>query len=568
MRKMKFTKLVTPLLILSLLAPIGANYQTSEAAKKPKLSISGTSNLTVGSSKKISVKSSGIKKLVKVSWKASGKAVKLSKKTGKSIKISGKKAGKSTITATVKYKVTAKSKTLTKKLKKKVTVKANDVIATTAPTAIATTAATTAPTVPPVIVPTTPATLAPTPTLGPQNLLAALSPYVENVGTCISYNSGWGGDGSVADSTTTAFIKENYNSLTAENEMKPEAILGWQANTITVAQAKNQGIYVPDNYTEATVPVMNYTNIDKLLAYAKENGVRVRYHGLLWHEQTSNWFFRKNYNGNAGYVTPEIMDARIEYYIKNIMKHVYSSEYADVVYCWDVVNEYFHMTECIGRINADEPEKIKPENVKCYYEVYGESIFEDPSSPETSPVKPNPAYVKKAFKWAHEVLQEFNRTDSVELVYNDYDTDLEDVRDMAIAVTSYINEKDELNPNGDKLVTTIGMQGHDKFGRNSVEGHIETFEAIADAGLNLQITEMDHNKDDKTVEDQLKYWRDMIVAVKNAVKDGAHFTGFSWWGLYDTKSWLGTEGSPLLCGTSVNDKKPAYYEVIKAAYQY
>ena len=359
--------------------------------------------------------------------------------------------------------------------------------------------------------------------------------------------------------------------------MKPEAILGYQANLVTVAQAKEQGIIVPDGYTESRVPVLNYTNIDKLLKYAKENGIRVRYHGLLWHEQMSNWFFRKDYNGNNAYVTPEIMDKRIEYYITNVMEYVYNEKYPyrDVIYCWDVLNEYHHMTECICRIRGTEspldPEDLDPkdkgEQVKCFYEVYKGAIFEDPTDPAHSPVKTNPEYVKKAFKTAYEILEKYNLTESVELVYNDYDTNVEAVRNTALGVTSYINSKDELNPDGKKYCTTIGMQCHDRLlPKWSIESHKATMDAFREAGMNFQVTEMDLQRKDKTEAEQLKYWSDFVTLIIDQVKQGATVTGFTWWGLYDSKSWIGTAGSPLLCGTSVKDKKPAYYTVIDTAY--
>ena len=62
---------------------------------------------------------------------------------------------------------------------------------------------------------------------------------------------GWGGSSAVADSATTAYIKENFNSLTAENEMKPCNVLGYQPTILTIEEAKNQGYIIPDSYTEA-----------------------------------------------------------------------------------------------------------------------------------------------------------------------------------------------------------------------------------------------------------------------------------------------------------------------------
>ena len=580
-------KLLAAVLLSALVLSSGNNMAYAKTAKAPTLNVKKSISLQVGTSKKIKVKSGGVSKIVKVSWKSSKNCIKLSRKSGTSVKATAVKKGKATLTANVKYikKLSADSSYASKKLKCKIKAvnKVSGNINNTAYTSAQPSATASVNNNTSGDNNINGASPVPSPTATPipsGTLLSVLSPYVENVGTCVSYNSwgsgfggGWGGgfggwgnnsqagtSSQLFDDNTTKFIKENYNSLTAENQMKSSYILGNSANLISVSEARSQGYYIPEGYTESNVPTLSYTNIDSLMKYASENGLRIRYHGLLWHEQASNWFFRKGYSDNAAFVTPEIMDERIEFFIKNVMNHVYSSEYKDVIYCWDVVNEYFHMTECISRIGDD-----KNDDVKCFYEVYGDSIFEDPADPANSPVKTNPAYVKKAFKHAYDVLKSFGLENKVELVYNDYDTDFPEVRECMLKVGEYINSKDELNPDGVKLLTTFGMQGHDKMGIHTIAGHKDTIEAVKAAGYNLQYTEADLSLKGHTREEQLKYWNDWITLVVNESKNGAHFTGFSWWGLSDSGSWLGSGESPLLCGSSISDKKPAYYTVISAA---
>lgn len=66
-----------------------------------------------------------------------------------------------------------------------------------------------------------------------------------NVGTCITPRQ-------LSDSGIFQFVKGQYNSITMENEMKPDALLN--ASTVSVATAKQRGYYIPANYTESTVP--------------------------------------------------------------------------------------------------------------------------------------------------------------------------------------------------------------------------------------------------------------------------------------------------------------------------
>ena len=566
-----FTKKFCSMLLITSVLVTSVSTATYAAGKKaPKLNVGKKITMTLNESKTLKVKKSGVKKLVKVKWKSSDKTVVAVKKTKKfNATATALKEGKALITATVKYKKA--KKTLSKKLKCNITVtdeQNNPIAATNDPLGTSSAVQSQSPDV---IVTSTPVPATPVPTKGADTLLDSLKHFVQNVGTCVAYG-GW--NSQINDGNNTAFIKQNYNSLTAENEMKPNAILGnWGANLISVQQAKNQGYIIPDGYSEPNVPQLNYGNIDTLCRYAKQNGLRVRYHGLLWHEQTSNWFFKKDYNGNNGYVTPEIMDLRIEYYIKNVMNHVYTSDYKDVVYAWDVVNEYSHMTECIFRIGID-----KNNDVKCYYEIYKGKIFADPSNPSKTTMLTNPEYVKKAFKAAYEMLEKFNLTDKVELVYNDYDTNIKEVRDTAIGVCTYVNSKDSLNPEGKKYVTTIGMQGHDKVGTYkdyldvervyTVSDHVDTLRAIKEAGLNMQYTELDLGLNKQSANDQVKYWEDLIGAIIKEAQDGAKITGLTWWGMTDAASWRGSGESPLLCGNSVNDKKPAYFAVIKKAYSF
>lgn len=560
MRNKGVSIVLSSLAVLSIVVS-GFAPATTLFAAKAGVSMRKKCNVTIGKTKKITLSKKGVKKLVSVKWKLSKKNIaSLSKQTKSSVTVKGLKEGNVKLTANVKYKT---KKTLSKKLTCTVTVKA-DKLNTPAPTQTASEAPKNTPTNQPQ--PTATPVPKPTRTPGPQNLLSALGDYVKNVGSCISYSS-WNGPSSLDDADIKAYVKENLNSLTAENEMKPEGVLGKFAPTIIrINQAASQGIIIPDSYNEVNVPVLNYDNIDKLLKYAHDNNIRVRYHGLLWHEQTPNWFFRKGYDSNAAFVTPEVMDARLEYYIKNIMNHVYTSPYADTLYCWDVVNEFYHMTECIDRITNEKHDKT--EDVKCFYNVYGGEIFEDPSSPETSKVVDNPRYVKLAFKWAYEMLEQFGLTDSVELVYNDYDTNFADVRASILAITKYINEKDEINPDGKKLVTTVGMQTHDNLNENKylIEDHKATMDAIKASGLNIQVTEMDLALGEATLDKQLKYWSDFTNLLINEAKSGANITGFTVWGLTDKNSWLGESQSPLLCGSSVKDKKKAYYTIIDTAY--
>ncbi|HBZ64440.1 MAG TPA: 1,4-beta-xylanase, partial [Lachnospiraceae bacterium] len=71
----------------------------------------------------------------------------------------------------------------------------------------------------------------------------------------------------------------------------------------------------------------------------QENGIKMRGHTLIWHNQTPSWLFYKNYDVKSGKLADaKTMAKRMESYIKQVITHC-QKKYPGVVYAWDVVNE-------------------------------------------------------------------------------------------------------------------------------------------------------------------------------------------------------------------------------------
>ena len=223
-------------------------------------------------------------------------------------------------------------------------------------------------------------------------------------GTCINLSQ-------LKNPTTLAHVKTQYNSITLENEMKPDAMLGYSPSLISRETAANLGYYIPSSMTESYVPRINFDTLDAVLKICSENGLKMRAHTLVWHSQTPDWFFRTGYSSNYGYVSQAQMDARMEYYIKSVMNHVYSGQYGNVVYAWDVVNEYQHA-----------------QNSGWLY-IYGS-------------VNNYPSFVKKAFQYANDCLEYYGLGNSVSLFYNDFNTYIE--ADDIVTMINYINSNGKI----------------------------------------------------------------------------------------------------------------------------
>jgi len=108
--------------------------------------------------------------------------------------------------------------------------------------------------------------------------------------------------GRLGDSTYVNILNREFNSVTAENEMK------WDA-------------------TEPSRGNFNYTNGDRILNHARSRGMLVRGHALLWHSQMPGW--AQSLSGST------LRSAMINH-VTQVATH-----YRGQIHSWDVVNEAF-----------------------------------------------------------------------------------------------------------------------------------------------------------------------------------------------------------------------------------
>ena len=386
------------------------------------------------------------------------------------------------------------------------------------PTPEPTTAATATPVPTEAPTPTPEPTKAPTPTPLPFDksvtLMNTYGTVFENSGVCITNAS------NLENVYTVKNIKKHYNSISLENEMKPDHILGGAPTLITVDEAKSLGYIIPDNYKDTMVPKLNFDATDLAMKLCVENDLGLRFHTLVWHSQTPNWFFRTDYIAGTDFVSADVMDARMEFYIRSVMKHVYDSEYSSCVYTWDVVNEYW---------NADDTNWIA---------IYGKQNH-------------TPSFVKLAFEIADDMLKQYGIRDKVTLVFNDYNTYMNSQH--IIAIVEFVNSEE-------KLCDAFGMQAHLDTGYPSTDLFKSTAKKFLATGLEVQLTELDVTcKNDLT---QSNYYYSLMKGLLELKKNGGNITGITYWGMGDDRSWRGSQ-KPLLF-SMLGIPKPAYYKVLQA----
>ncbi len=368
-------------------------------------------------------------------------------------------------------------------------------------------------------------------------------PVFGKTGTCINLSQ-------LQDSDTLKYVKEHYSSITLENEMKPDNILGGSCSKINTTEARNDtdNYVIPDNYKESTVPALNFRQVDAALKIAKENGLKMRGHTLVWHSQTPEWFFKVGYNGSSNdYVSKAVMDARLEMYVRSVLHHIYtldSGAYRDVLYVWDIANEYTH----------NDNENVNGKD-KAWSAVYG----------NRTALGMNPPYVKKAFEIAYDELTKLSLQEEIPLFYNDFNTYIE--KDNIIALVNYINQGES-----NKICQGIGMQSHLDVDYPLVNSYLDTVQAFITAGYDVQVTELDvtinnasgsYKDENQTDEDQAAYMAKLIGGLSSLQNETHGITGLTLWGLYDEVSWR-KASSPLLFGDHIYDPKPSYYKFIQA----
>ena len=318
--------------------------------------------------------------------------------------------------------------------------------------------------------------------------------------------------GYLSDPDRAKEIKENFNSITMENEMKPESLLDWEAS-----EKSKDGM-----------PVIKEETLKKALETAKEAGLPLRGHTLVWHSQTPEWFFSKKYEPSKGYVDKATMRKRMESYIKQVLTYC-KENYPGVVYAWDVVNE-----------SVGDDGNYRTESM--WYETYGDFT-----------------YIKDAFTFARKYAEE-----GTKLFLNDYNEYMAQKRDLLYAKVV------ELHDAG--LLDGVGMQSHWDMEFPSVDLFETALEKYASIdGIEIQLTEIDmHNNDDseeglKKQADRYKEFFDVITKMDR--EGAANITSVTFWGLKDGESWLsgmkGETSYPLLF-TDDMEKKPCYESILEA----
>ena len=297
-----------------------------------------------------------------------------------------------------------------------------------------------------------------------QSLASLAEQYGFKFGTNISSQA-------LSNKELTKLIKYHFNSTTFSNEMKAYSLL---------RQSTSQSNYKNEQSTAS----IDFTTADKMVEYARANGLQIRGHVLTWDADMCDWFFREGYTTDGAYVSADVMKYRLQKYIEEVMTH-FEKKYPGVIYCWDVVNEA--VADNNGEFAADDVRHVRTVRsgkTNLFYNHIGKD------------------YVELAFKYAYETRKTLGAEDRIKLFYNDYNTFMTygtNKRDAIVELVKSVNSSVSDGQGGHlKLCDGIGMQSYiGGYGQQSgcmndnditaVKNAIEKFASI---GVEVHVTEL------------------------------------------------------------------------------
>ena len=316
------------------------------------------------------------------------------------------------------------------------------------------------------------------------------------IGTAISYME-------FADSMEMELVTKHFNGCTLGNELKPDSMIKESAPIVTYEL----------NGEDISFPELNYSTPERYLDFFvdwnnehPDKKIRIRGHVLVWHSQTPEFFFHEDYDESKPYVTPDVMNKRLEVYIREVAQHFAGagSKYRDLFYGWDVVNEA--VSDGTGTYrNGDEKSS--------WWKVYH-----------------SPEFITNAFVYANRYMPA-----DIALFYNDYN---ETVSSKIEGICQLLQE---VKATPGARIDGMGMQAHYGISNNDPSA-----EQIKKAALRyaqyvdqIQITELDFKGSSSSKDEQLAVrYKAVYDTVRRLKEEGVNVTGMTIWGVIDKDSWL------------------------------
>jgi GH35 family endo-1,4-beta-xylanase len=263
---------------------------------------------------------------------------------------------------------------------------------------------------------------------------------------------------------------------------------------------------------------------DELVRFAKQNGMVVRGHTLLWHQAIPKWLGEGEWSWNE-------LSQLMADHIQTVVKHFSGS-----IFAWDVVNEAFHPD---GSLRS--------------------SLWYD--SPGIGADGPY-GYIERAFVLAHAADPQ------AKLFYNDYAFEAGGPKFEAILAMARDFKKRGVPLDG------IGFQCHFTLDSIAAAALERTMRAFTELGLEVHITELDvrlpvdgnGQATPRDLERQAQLYNEVVQTCLKV--KGCNVIQV--WGFSDARSWIPHTFKGYGAGTMFDQEyraKPAYAAVLDALSQ-
>ncbi|SDL84471.1 endo-1,4-beta-xylanase [Sediminibacillus halophilus] len=323
------------------------------------------------------------------------------------------------------------------------------------------------------------------------------------------------------EGTQGEILKHHYNSIVAENVMKP----------VNIHPEEKR---------------YDFEEADKIVQFARENNMEVRFHNLVWHSQVPEWFFLdKQGNKMVEETDPKQREKNKQLLLKRLEKHIKTivKRYRDDVDSWDVVNEVIDEYASNERGLRESP----------WYQITGTD------------------YIKTAFETTRKYAGE-----DAKLYINDYNTEVEPKRTYLYNLVVDMLEQGV-------PIDGVGHQSHIQLGWPSLQEMEDSINMFADLGLDNQITELDVSIygwppvpayptydaiPDSVFTTQAQRYDDLF-ALYERLED--KISNITFWGIADDHTWLDDRAeeynggigkdAPFVFDPDYN-VKPAYWSIM------
>lgn len=318
------------------------------------------------------------------------------------------------------------------------------------------------------------------------------------IGTAASYDE-------FADELDMELVFKHFNGVTLGNELKPDSMLKASAPIVTY---ELNGEEVPFPELSFSTPE---SRLDLFVDWNEnhpDKQIKIRGHVLVWHSQTPEFFFHEDYDTSKPLVTPEVMNKRLEIYIREVAQHFTGegSKYASLFYGWDVVNEAISDSTGTYRNGSEN---------SAWWRVYNSQEF-----------------ITNAFVYANRYMPA-----NIALFYNDYN------ETGATKMGGICQLLRDVKATPGARIDGMGMQGHYQIANNqpSMEQFKTAARAYAEIVDQVQVTELDFKGASSAKDERLaERYKAVYDTIRRLRAEGVNFTGMTIWGVTDKHSWLQT----------------------------